>query len=1438
MSPSSAYSPDTQPAASPRHPHPLPIPPSTSKYLHVTLAKAPDELSAVRDVFPVARIVSGDGVTAEEAIVRTKAALLTLRSAWGGKGAAKEWSELDECFAMFGFAPDPSKSIVDPAAALDVLHGHFRRMASQAIRSHEGLDSIVSCIETVTTFSLSEAHREMGDRYKEAFDTQRRRLGGKAERRMEGEVARLAILGEEVGLYGIPSRGRSGSLSSPSLPFGLSPISRPKSKPSQITESVSYYEDQLPSSSVSETPNHRHRTSASTPATSHGYSTGERKYRTKNHFFLSRDEEEESDDLATPPQAQAKGYVRTGGITLPPPTSARHAKASPPSVVIRRRESSPAIGKQSTSMTPSMSRKGFTSLEEAVQVIRRGGASTESLSGANIVSAHLQSERETAEDVEYKRGRKVLSIAATFGGSKRTSNVGTPPRRAASSDSISSSEGRRNHARNRSVPAPISPRENAPDTPSFRDTLGKFKALMDGDGRSSPKSLKRPGSGGKIDAGKRLSSAGKEALKRPASAETRNEERRPSTEGVSVADLREMWATGFATSTPGSTAAKKWPDVITGKYKDSSSAKSPASITASSAHQTANPPPSPYTPKSTVSSRRTAFENEEREYESISKQKSRRRERSEETESEAMEREDSESEIDYKRESRGSVGKKKAVSPARGSRRKSSSSLHTPSTPAPSATPAPTPQATVPPQPQDAASTSLAAAAAALASAATMSATAGHTTESPGAAAQTLLWAQILSQQSQEMRQRQMQEQQMRLMDAQLREREAASQQRLKEEEERKRQKEEEERNRLLQLQYQTAASQLIMTPYGYLPIHQYNNLSSSSLAPMNLNVGMGNSVPISGYPTPTATVPPPLPQPQAPAINTPMSPVDRRLLKKPLPSPPSRRPDPDMLSLLSEVSGTEEDGASSDLTESSENREGRTGREKREALRGRAERAALVREHRKKKSGGKDKEKALEDVPLGLLKLRSRSAGSVRSAKDVLVTAGRSSSRVRAKSVTTIERVFSKIDKPLPPSPKVNPGVLATAKASVNESAGNSLPTMVSSPQPMALTLDRDHADEEQMPNFKPPVFPSNPYARDPVQKTTSTSPQGGTAQTAAEFSPGTLGPQYDGVVYRRRLSQGSPMTRREYGRGRDDDVIRVRSPGPWDPANEVDIGEQGAAGYLHGRHPYDSQASEPPPRFASLAQYRQGHVQGPTPISPSSQHPTGTSTSSVARRAGGSVAATTATYLMEEEEVGTRGRAFVETVKKRMGYCEGGTVEPFADAPLDFVDTPGTPPSSDDGIAVGMDAISYVDAKRKKEAEMELAGIARAAKDVATPGRRSVSQPPALSDGAGRGWTYQRPPLPTPPSENAPSTLQRSVRFETVENEVKPRPNSIGGVSPGANGGGRGSLKGPNPNMPGGSPDKLSPGGYHSSSPIGGSPKASGSLFGLRVGWLGRQF
>ncbi|KAI8835727.1 hypothetical protein BC829DRAFT_60482 [Chytridium lagenaria] len=199
---------------SPRQPHALPPAPfhhsntslprtvemsksSFASYLTIILSPSPDELAAVRDVFPVPQVVSDANVSKDEAVVRTKAALLTLKAAWAS--GSPEWKELDECLEIHGFPSDPSRSITDPAAALDVLHGYFRRIALQAITSHDGLGALSSCIQSVTTFSMAQAHLEMQERYMEEYHVLKHQLGDRAVRRRDAEIARIALLEDTDG---------------------------------------------------------------------------------------------------------------------------------------------------------------------------------------------------------------------------------------------------------------------------------------------------------------------------------------------------------------------------------------------------------------------------------------------------------------------------------------------------------------------------------------------------------------------------------------------------------------------------------------------------------------------------------------------------------------------------------------------------------------------------------------------------------------------------------------------------------------------------------------------------------------------------------------------------------------------------------------------------------------------------------------------------------------------------------------------------------------------------------------------------------------------------------------------------------------------------------------------------------------------------------------
>ncbi|KAJ3207158.1 hypothetical protein HDU67_007627, partial [Dinochytrium kinnereticum] len=60
------------------------------------------------------------------------------------------------------------------AAALDVLHLYFRRLATQAVSSTSDMDLLVSCIKAVKAFTLARAHANVQLLYVEQFQELRR----------------------------------------------------------------------------------------------------------------------------------------------------------------------------------------------------------------------------------------------------------------------------------------------------------------------------------------------------------------------------------------------------------------------------------------------------------------------------------------------------------------------------------------------------------------------------------------------------------------------------------------------------------------------------------------------------------------------------------------------------------------------------------------------------------------------------------------------------------------------------------------------------------------------------------------------------------------------------------------------------------------------------------------------------------------------------------------------------------------------------------------------------------------------------------------------------------------------------------------------------------------------------------------------------------------
>jgi hypothetical protein len=69
-----------------------------TSYLIVALLPAPECLGSVISVIPSSEVIYDESTTKEQAIVRTKAALLTLHSVW--KDA--EWKELNDCLKIDG----------------------------------------------------------------------------------------------------------------------------------------------------------------------------------------------------------------------------------------------------------------------------------------------------------------------------------------------------------------------------------------------------------------------------------------------------------------------------------------------------------------------------------------------------------------------------------------------------------------------------------------------------------------------------------------------------------------------------------------------------------------------------------------------------------------------------------------------------------------------------------------------------------------------------------------------------------------------------------------------------------------------------------------------------------------------------------------------------------------------------------------------------------------------------------------------------------------------------------------------------------------------------------------------------------------------------------------------------------------------------------------
>ncbi|KAJ3114268.1 hypothetical protein HDU96_002349 [Phlyctochytrium bullatum] len=200
-------------------------PTSPLYYLSVSLDPAPRSLQAVREVIPTAQCLplprsagnfraEGDDMARrkaeeQEAVARTKAALLTLRAAWASGSA--EWEALDACFELHGFPTDPLRSahpsaatalqFASPAASLDVLHGHLGRLATHAVLvAHRGVDALALCIEAVRTFALAQAHRDMSERLAEEWARVKEGVRGRAARRREAEMALGALLDMEVGV--------------------------------------------------------------------------------------------------------------------------------------------------------------------------------------------------------------------------------------------------------------------------------------------------------------------------------------------------------------------------------------------------------------------------------------------------------------------------------------------------------------------------------------------------------------------------------------------------------------------------------------------------------------------------------------------------------------------------------------------------------------------------------------------------------------------------------------------------------------------------------------------------------------------------------------------------------------------------------------------------------------------------------------------------------------------------------------------------------------------------------------------------------------------------------------------------------------------------------------------------------------------------------------
>ncbi|KAJ3107128.1 hypothetical protein HDU97_004821 [Phlyctochytrium planicorne] len=141
--------------------------------LKINLLPPPDYLAQVLKAVPEAEVsLVSDR---EEAIGKTRSSIHQLRGLWG-VGDGEAWKELDGFLVEHGYPTDPSKSITNTSAAIDVLQLHFRKIATQATSSQLAMDNLTNSIKAVKAFTLASAHANVQKLYVHEFEEMRTRM--------------------------------------------------------------------------------------------------------------------------------------------------------------------------------------------------------------------------------------------------------------------------------------------------------------------------------------------------------------------------------------------------------------------------------------------------------------------------------------------------------------------------------------------------------------------------------------------------------------------------------------------------------------------------------------------------------------------------------------------------------------------------------------------------------------------------------------------------------------------------------------------------------------------------------------------------------------------------------------------------------------------------------------------------------------------------------------------------------------------------------------------------------------------------------------------------------------------------------------------------------------------------------------------------------------